>query len=67
MSWSLSWPIATAAAAELHYTCRLFWQNLSRKFSSAVCWWWSHTAHAPRMHARQTVFCQPSSIYLSLK
>jgi len=32
------------------------------RFSSAVCWWWSHTAHA-----RMTVFCQPSSIYLNLK
>ena len=43
-----------------HNTHRLFWRHLSR-FSSACV-----DDEATRMHTWQTVFCQPSSIYLSL-
>jgi len=29
-----------------HNTRRLFWRHMSRRFSSAVCWWRSPAAHA---------------------
>jgi len=43
-----------------HNTRRLFWQHLSRRFTSAVCWWWRHTAHA-----RMTDSLLSALVYLS--
>jgi len=43
-----------------HNTPRLFWQHLSRRFSSSVCWWWSHTAHS-----RMTDSLLSALVYLS--
>jgi len=59
----LSWPIATAAAAELRraqYSSSFLTAVLSKRFSSAVCWWWSHTAHA-----RMTDCLLSALVYLS--
>jgi len=56
--------IATAAAAELHKTqySSSFLTAPVEKVAAAVCWWWSHIAHA-----RMTVFCQRSFIHLNYR